>query len=64
MDGAAIPPSSDFARSVEDWDSPAVPSHADEPKQARHTTPNVVLPPSGTARSQVDQGEETRITKN
>ena len=40
MDGAAIPPSSDFARSIEDWDSPTVPSHANEQKQARHNTAN------------------------
>ena len=40
MDRTAIPPSSNFARSVEDWDSPSVPSQADEPKQAGQTTPN------------------------
>ena len=40
MDGAIVPPSSDFARSIKDWDSPTVHSHANEPKQAGHTIPN------------------------
>ena len=40
MDGATVPPSSDFTRFVEDWGSPTVASHADELKQAGHTILN------------------------
>lgn len=38
LDGNTIPPSSNFARSIEEWDSPTTPSFADEPKQARQST--------------------------